>query len=634
MPYVLSFDGSSDESVTLGTLSFTSSILNEAATFEVWIKTTETGNQTILLSQTTTGYWILVSIQDNAVSLTIVGSGTSFSQHITSTNTATITDGNWHHIALTITINFIHWTVDFYKDGQFTDSSTKLGPALSSKIQAQAGTAFTTTSASAFNGEMTDIRVWTTARTAAEIYGFYSSYLNEKTTGLIGYWPLSGGEVQNLVPGGAAGTLNGSVEVSFDTDPAWSPTSEVVYNVASQPFPAFTGDELTAYDYINSGLQITDLRSEYTNLVYDLDAAKSTIDSMTPDPSVSASAWQTVVSQLNAELSAASDVRDLYNQLTQYFNALTTSNQSVLAQAGALVSIEQQTTVSGSTMGLMGAILEAVGTFPVVGAPFGIVGSIVAAVAASSSATNSESSDQPFLTTYANLWNQLNTNFTQMLTQMSADMTAMLTDWGKLSSAGNFINNNILAWPVNQTSTLVTQSVPGCTLYYLQTFAQAMWNLYYLTSLSGGPSIKSPSDCSYLSHSIPSDCWLMLPNGMVSVVANSSFDTFPGQQFFDEVFDTLNVSKTDFFQGVGGWNMSIYIYNCCNNQFGFNYQCGVIEKVSNSPSQATLMRVRSNIEVMVGQSIDSIVQDWNNTPASVQALTLSLLKGILGKGKL
>ena len=81
---------------------------------------------------------------------------------------------------------------------------------------------------------------------------------------------------------------------------AW-PTYPLDAILAEQPppFPQFTGDELTAYDYIKQNLGLSGnctlagqaysgVRCKYINLAAPLSAYQTQIATMTPDPSVSA----------------------------------------------------------------------------------------------------------------------------------------------------------------------------------------------------------------------------------------------------------------------------------------------------------------------------------------------------------
>lgn len=75
-----------------------------------------------------------------------------------------------------------------------------------------------------FGGNIAEVRVWDVARTASQIAALRARRLTGLETGLLGYWPLSGGSGQsltNLVPSGAPGQ-RGATASAEASDPAWS----------------------------------------------------------------------------------------------------------------------------------------------------------------------------------------------------------------------------------------------------------------------------------------------------------------------------------------------------------------------------------------------------------------------------
>ena len=101
--------------------------------------------------------------------LSFTWNGTSFR----SADTTPVSDGAWHHVAVVFNQNY----VTFYKDGVATADVFQMPAQEPSEGLLQIGTA--AGSMAAFNGELYDIRVWNTARTAAQI----SSYRYVTLTG-------------------------------------------------------------------------------------------------------------------------------------------------------------------------------------------------------------------------------------------------------------------------------------------------------------------------------------------------------------------------------------------------------------------------------------------------------------------
>jgi hypothetical protein len=121
-----------------------------------------------------------------------------------------VTNGSWHHAAATYDgNNFV-----VYLDGQFEQSVTVTnGPGTGSLHHAALATAMDTAGAPAgfFNGVIDEARVWSLARTPAQIASGMSQEISSGS-GLISRWGLndgSGATVANSVAGGPAGTASG-----------------------------------------------------------------------------------------------------------------------------------------------------------------------------------------------------------------------------------------------------------------------------------------------------------------------------------------------------------------------------------------------------------------------------------------
>ncbi len=105
------------------------------------------------------------------------------------TTAATYADGAWHHAAGTLGAN----GVNLYVDGApAATSNATTESTFVDDTAFRAGMGYTGFSSSIvfFNGELDEIRVWSTERTAAEIAATYKMSISPSTTGLQGYWKL------------------------------------------------------------------------------------------------------------------------------------------------------------------------------------------------------------------------------------------------------------------------------------------------------------------------------------------------------------------------------------------------------------------------------------------------------------
>jgi outer membrane protein assembly factor BamB len=167
----LSFGGGPQDgaSIPAGTELLDSS----AATFECWMKMA-TAAGVAAAGQTL----MCVNLLDVLVpqfayagddTLSFTWNGTTYR----SADTTPVSDGAWHHVAVVFNQNY----VTFYKDGVATADVFQMPAQEPSEGLLQIGTA--AGSMTAFNGELYDIRVWNTARTAAQV----SSYRYVTLTG-------------------------------------------------------------------------------------------------------------------------------------------------------------------------------------------------------------------------------------------------------------------------------------------------------------------------------------------------------------------------------------------------------------------------------------------------------------------
>lgn len=98
-------------------------------------------------------------------------------------------DGNWHHVAVVREANVgISLYVDGVLDNQISISSSAV---LNSNPNIYIGAAFT--DSRYMNGDITEVRIWSTARTANEINSNKSNVLTLPQTGLTSYYKFNQG---------------------------------------------------------------------------------------------------------------------------------------------------------------------------------------------------------------------------------------------------------------------------------------------------------------------------------------------------------------------------------------------------------------------------------------------------------
>ena len=177
-----------------------SAVTTDHATFEVWLKTTGSGQQMIFNGANVAPFVIIENDQ-----ILAYWAGASPDQGWLSADTRPITDGQWHHIAVV----FNAGTIRFYKDGIATaDSFTVSGPATANG-QVNIGLAFA--GAAGFVGQLYGARIWSVARTAQQIQVGLSTTVvgNEPGLQLATAFDAATNAVTNQV-GNGAGSIVGA----------------------------------------------------------------------------------------------------------------------------------------------------------------------------------------------------------------------------------------------------------------------------------------------------------------------------------------------------------------------------------------------------------------------------------------
>jgi|GEM_PF-1610626 len=211
----LDFDGTNDV-VVIGP-SYPNQPLGSAArTVEAWIKTSD------ITAQGVFGYGqggganrrsFSMIVQQDQLKLAIRGS-----TYIA--DALNITDGNWHHIAISYAAGVTINQADFYMDGQLlTTGSGDVNTPNTQNGNMYIGTRETNNTN--FDGNISEVRLWNVARDSNQIATYYNECLTGDEPGLIGFWKLDDGTgtiASNEVAGGSDGTLTNMTTSDWTTD--------------------------------------------------------------------------------------------------------------------------------------------------------------------------------------------------------------------------------------------------------------------------------------------------------------------------------------------------------------------------------------------------------------------------------
>ena len=202
----LRFDGG--DFVDLGTdAAFATN--NNDFTWEGWINTSSTARQQVL-----------------SVGELTAGKGASFyvgtdgklhfdlSSVVGPTSATAVNDGNWHHVSVVKSGN----SYQLYVNGATDGNSATLSAANITTGNVVIGSVFSKDS-SFFNGQMSDVRMWSTARTATELTENMYQTLDGTQTGLVANYTMDevvGGQIIDSAGTAQNGTLGASTATGTD----------------------------------------------------------------------------------------------------------------------------------------------------------------------------------------------------------------------------------------------------------------------------------------------------------------------------------------------------------------------------------------------------------------------------------
>jgi hypothetical protein len=203
-------------------------------TIELWVKTSMAGP-----TSTTPQWWQGAGLLDGEVAgaandfgLSLLNGKAAFgvgNPDVTILSTTSINDGQWHHIAATrqrssgLLLLYVDGVQEASSAGTTTNVNSLTGPANLRLGGIQTGTP---APAAYFTGQLDEVRLWSTVRTAANLNAYKNYQVPSTATGLAAYYRLDEGTGTSASSTGAgtAGTLVNT--------PTWVvPSSAPIYGV-------------------------------------------------------------------------------------------------------------------------------------------------------------------------------------------------------------------------------------------------------------------------------------------------------------------------------------------------------------------------------------------------------------------
>lgn len=378
---------------------------------------------------------------------------------------------------------------------------------------------------------------------------------------------------------------------------------EVLLAQPAMGYPAFTGNELAAYAYINSQLGLTklktELRAQYANLTAPLAGYQSRVnmlatavvlqhsskDKQPPAGLPDSDAMVTVAGVLGEELTAAQAVQQLFQQLSMFHAELEIVTTNATAAVIADAEIDTQSTVKMSSSalyeGLIYTLLSAGGLLPGEGAivkGLGMMLPVVAnlyqtAVSTVSSYQQAKAQNQrqkdvaifyDFEGEVAQVQQFLADSFTAIGNALVAVESIILGDSFKTRAAAAMTavpsGGSSLFWPPEQGLSLIPLIVPGYEVGVLQALMPTEYQIYTGTWIQGSwqsnqtgngvPPLSAPSYCIW-DEEINSSVGASTVYWIASVASHEA--GYPGQATMDFLSKRSSVRWFNFYRRLAGW---------------------------------------------------------------------------------
>ncbi|MEA9585901.1 hypothetical protein VC279_06190 [Xanthomonas sp. WHRI 10064A] len=349
-------------------------------------------------------------------------------------------------------------------------------------------------------------------------------------------------------------------------------------DVPATPWPAMNAGQKTAYTAVDATLGITvsgGIRAQYANTIAPLSSYQVELSQMAQPAGVSADDWTALKAQLMTELTAVIGVNALFVELGTLSSDLATIQsdqlQAVSTNVGLTVQAQGGSEVSVVLTTLMTTFLSRVGTLfaPPYGLAVSLIGSGLAAAMNYNIQQNSPSAPPGTLqVTYAKLAEAMANNFIQSIAERATQQTAIVTDWGKLSLAGQAISQGLWVWPDTLTPSLLAGLAPVWQLSFYQSLMPAGWQILQGEEVCGPHVFPAPKPPSSPNHAMmtkhESDssydsvywyyicCALGSPGDITKNVG-----AYPSTVLTQDLFTSLGVTPSDFFGGQSGWSLPV-----------------------------------------------------------------------------
>ncbi len=254
-------------------------------------------------------------------------------------------------------------------------------------------------------------------------------------------------------------------------------------------FPPFTGNQLTAYNYISTqllqGAANADIRAQYTNqaLAQNFASAYPTqLAALTPPTGVPDADWAAVVKELSTEFSYVADVDNWFALHAKFIGELNDSNILSVAIVSGTIQFpsdgsKDQSPAVFNVFSLIARVVQGIGA--IFGQPevSGIAGLFSTAFSAAASFSGENPNQPNIQVAVVGLEDKLNTHFQNAVLANDCLADYYLQDLTLLESLGLPIAQGKYDWDATLDGKLLAAARPGYELTLWQTLAPVVWEI-------------------------------------------------------------------------------------------------------------------------------------------------------------
>ncbi len=354
---------SSDTSSSGAGFSYASSVTTDGSTFSLWIKTSVTTKQNLLVIPCSgdNNSSIALYMENNQIGLNWYGiPPLDGATNWLSTNSTVVSDGQWHLISVTFGPGTNSYIATLYKDGISTGEILNMGPApwvINNPLYL--GSASTDSAIPSFVGEIWNAKAWSRAFTASDVQAdMFQVYSGNWPSGLalMTSFDAAAKTAVNAVNGQAATSIFGTLvndqqpvpappagtQFSIDIDSNQQTVTTGINGSFSYKFPTKDippGNYLIQYDYEGGGA-FTSAHDSNTSLTIRA-AATTTVVKSSSNPA----AYNTPV-MFTATVTANNGSGTPTGSVTFYDNNVAISPQTLLS--GGTATYTTQSLAAGT----------------------------------------------------------------------------------------------------------------------------------------------------------------------------------------------------------------------------------------------------------------------------------------------